>query len=144
VSISSPATASFSISLNGADQTPTYALAFTVTNTAATKNDGWRVSASATQFTNGTKTFPATASSVVGVAATGACSGTPCTAVLPSGTVAYPVTLPNSGGIPIYSAALNSGSGTNSLTATVQVAAPANIYAGTYTSTVTLQIVTGP
>jgi hypothetical protein len=144
VSITSTAVPTFSIGLNGADQTATYSLAFTVSSTGSGKANGWNVSASATQFVNGTHTFPATASVVTAVAPPATCSGGSCSVPTPSGSVTYPVTLPNTGGSSIYSAAASSGVGDNIMTATVQVAAPANIYGGTYTSTVTLQVVQGP
>lgn len=142
--ISSTATPSFSVALNGADQTVTYSLPFTISDTGQGHGSGWNVSASSTQFVNGTYTFPTTASSVTGVSAPASCSGGGCSLPTPSGSVTYPVTLPTTGGSSIYSAAANSGAATNVMTATVQVAAPANIYAGTYTSTVTLQVATGP
>src|SRR4051812_25010904 len=66
VSLTTPAGATFSVTLNGADQNATYLLPFTVDSN---KTDGWNVSASATQFTSGTHTFPANGSSVVSVAA---------------------------------------------------------------------------
>lgn len=144
LTISSGGTAGFSVALNGTDQTATYTLPFTVDANGPGTNNGWNVSASATQFVNGTYTFPADAQSVVGVAAPTTCTGRGCAVPVPSGNVSYPVTLPNTGGSSIYSAASRSGLGTNTLTATVAVAAPANIYTGTYTSTVTLQVASGP
>jgi hypothetical protein len=140
LSISTPAGATFSVTLSGTDQTATYLLPFTVDSTKA---DGWNVSASATQFTSGAHTFPANGSSVVAVAPPSTCTGS-CILPAPTGSVVYPVTLPNTGGASIYNAAVGSGKSTNTMTATVQVQTPANIYAGTYTSTVTLQVAVGP
>jgi hypothetical protein len=142
--ISSTATPSFSVALNGADQTETYQLAFTISDTGSGKASGWNVSASATQFVNGSYTFPTNATSVTGVSPPVSCSGGNCSLPVPSGSITYPATLPNTGGSSIYSTEANTGEGTNVMTATMQVAAPANIYAGTYTSTVTLQVATGP
>jgi hypothetical protein len=138
LSISSSAAPSFSVSINGTDQTSTYPLTFTV---ASNGNANWHVNASSTQFVNGTHTFPTNASSVVTVP-TPPC-GSNCPGLTPTGSVVYPVTLPNSGGSSIYSVGGNTD-GNFALTATVQVATPANIYTGTYTSTVTLQAVVGP
>jgi hypothetical protein len=142
VSITTPAGATFAVTLSGTDQTATYLLPFTVDSN---KTDGWNVSASATQFTTGTRTFPADGSSVVAVTPppASACTGS-CLLPAPTGSVVYPVTLPNTGGVSIYNAAIGSGRGTLTMTATVQVRTPANVYAGTYTSTVTLQVVIGP
>ncbi len=144
LTISSTATPSFAVALNGTDQAPTYSLAFTVANTGGGNNSGWRVNAAATQFLNGTNAFPTTASSVVTVPNPGSCTGGGCNTPTPSGLVVYPVTLPTTGGVAIYNASANTGKGTNVMTATVRVTAPANIIAGTYTSTVTLQVVSGP
>ncbi len=142
LSITTPVTASFSVALNGADQTPVYQLPITVTSNGT--QSGWHLLASATQFVNGTFTFPATASAVVSVTPPAACSGGSCSLPTPSGTVAYPVSLPNTGGAAIYSATSPTGAQTNIMTANVQVTTPANVYAGTYTSTVTVTIVAGP
>jgi hypothetical protein len=142
LSITTPATASFSVSLNGADQTPVYQLPITVSSTG--QQTGWHLLVSATQFINGTYTFPATASEILSVTPPAACSGGSCSLPSPSGSVVYPVTLPNTGGAAIYSATTGTGQATNVMTANVQVSTPANVYAGTYTSTVTVTIVAGP
>jgi len=143
-SITTPATASFSVALDGTDQAPVYQLPITVTASGSGHAGGWHLLASATQFVNGTYTFPATASSVLSVTLPASCSGGGCTLPVSSGSVIFPVTLPNTGGAAIYSAAAGSGDGTNVVTANIQVVAPANVYAGTYTSTVTVTVVAGP
>ena len=142
LSITTPATASFSVALNGADQTSVYQLPITVTSNG--QQSGWHLIASATQFVNGSFTFPSTASEIVSVTSPAACSGGSCSLPTPSGSVVYPVTLPNTGGAAIYSAANGTGAQTNVMTASVQVSTPANVYAGTYTSTVTVTIAAGP
>ena len=144
LSITTPATAGFSVALDGSDQTPVYQLAVTVTANGSGGQNGWHVLVSATQFVNGSYTFPPTASEILSVTPPASCSGGSCTLPSPSGSVVYPVTLPNTGGAAIYSSAAGAGQGTNVITANVQVATPANVYAGTYTSTVTVQIVAGP
>ena len=143
-SIMTPSTASFSVALNGADQTPVYQLPITVADMGPGHGAGWHLLTSATQFVNGSYTFPATASSVLSMTLPTSCSGPGCTLPAPSGSVVYPVTLPNTGGAAIYSAIVGSGVATNVVTANIQVATPANVYAGTYTSTVTVSIVAGP
>jgi hypothetical protein len=142
LSVTTPATAGFSVALDGTDQAPTYQIPITVTSTG--QQSGWHVIVSATQFVNGSYTFPATASAILTVTPPTACSGGSCSLPTSSGTIVYPVTLPNTGGAPVYSSTVGTGQGTNVLTANVQVATPANVYAGTYTSTVTVQIVAGP
>jgi hypothetical protein len=142
LSITTPATASFSVALDGTDQAPVYQLPVTVT--ASGQQTGWHLLVSATQFVNGSYTFPATASQVVSVTPPAACSGGSCSLPIASGLIVYPITLPNTGGAAIYSAASGSGQATNVMTASVQVSTPANVYAGTYTSTVTVTIAAGP
>ena len=46
--------------------------------------------------------------------------------------------------VKLFNAAANTGMGSFNLTPTIQVAIPANTYAGTYQSTVTVAIVSGP
>ncbi len=46
--------------------------------------------------------------------------------------------------VKLFNAAANRGMGGFTVTPTVQVAIPANTYAGTYTSTVTVAVVSGP
>jgi hypothetical protein len=142
LSVTTPATASFSVALDGTDQTPVYQLPITVTSSG--QQIGWHLLVSATQFINGSYTFPATASSITSVSPPGACSGGSCSLPVSSGLIVYPVTLPNTGGAAIYSATSGTGQATNVMTANVQVSTPANVYAGTYTSTVTVTIAAGP
>jgi hypothetical protein len=139
-----PGGASFSVTLSGTDQTATYPLTFTTNNVGATSSHGLHLTAPATQYTNGTHTFPETASSVITIPTPTSCSGGGCAVPVPSGSVTYPVTLPTTGGVTIFSANPGSAIAINVFTATVGVAAPANIYTGTYTSTVTLSLVQGP
>ena len=142
LSVTTPATASFSVALDGTDQTSVYQLPITVTSTG--QQNGWHIIASATQFVNGSYTFPATASQILSVTPPAACSGGSCTLPSPTGSVTYPITLPNTGGASIYNSAIGTGQATNVITANVQVMTPANVYAGTYLSTVTVSIVAGP
>jgi hypothetical protein len=46
--------------------------------------------------------------------------------------------------VKLFNAAANTGMGSFTVTPTVQVAIPANTFAGTYTSTVTVAVVSGP
>jgi hypothetical protein len=73
--------------------------------------------------------------------ATGTCTN-------PTNSIAYPLAVPAGASAPtavkLFNAAANSGMGKFTVTPTVQVAIPANTYAGTYTSTVTVAVVSGP
>lgn len=142
--LTAPATASFAVTLNGSDQTRTYAPGLTVTDTTP-QSAGWNLTITSTQYTaTGGKTLATTASTIT--ATTFSCvSG--CTAN-PTSSVAYPVAVPAGAGPPaavkFYNAAANTGRGTFTITPTVTVAVPANTLTGSYTSTVTTALISGP
>jgi hypothetical protein len=73
--------------------------------------------------------------------------GTSCDSA-PTNSITYPVTLPAGTTAPtpvkLYNAAPNSGGGSNTATMTFGVSVPANIHSGTYTSTWSISIVSGP
>jgi len=137
---------SFSVTLNGSDQTPTYTLPMTVTDARGT-GAGWNVTITSTQFSTGAggNTLATNASSVQSVSST-CVSGSTCTN--PTNTVTYPLTLPAGTTPPtavkLFNSATNTGMGKFTVTPTVGVFVPANTFAGTYTSTVTLAVVSGP
>ena len=66
----------------------------------------------------------------------------------PTNSVTYPVGVPAGSTPPTavkyFNAAANTGQGQFTNTPTIQVSVPANTYAGTYTSTLTLAAVSGP
>ncbi|GAC1347576.1 MAG: hypothetical protein NVSMB27_13290 [Ktedonobacteraceae bacterium] len=137
---------SISLTLNGTDQTATYTLAMSVNNTL---NLGWNVTITSTQFATGstpTYTLSTAASSTTGVAAV-CTSGQTCT-TMPQNTVTYPVAVPAGNlaptAIKFYNAQATSGIGTFDLSTTINVTVPANTYAGTYTSTITVAYASGP
>jgi hypothetical protein len=89
-------------------------------------------------------TLATTASSATGVSS--ACATGTCTN--PTNGIGYPLAVPAGAGPPtavkLFNAAANTGMGSFTVTPTVQVAIPANTFAGTYTSTVTVALVSGP
>jgi hypothetical protein len=140
--VTTPATASFSVTLNGVDRTGTYTVAMTLANTGGTAGSGWNITAAASQFTTGGgKTLPATATQVTGVADDASCAGGGCNN--PTNAVTWPVTL-GAAAVKIYNAAAGTGKGTNVETGTFTVDVPSNAFAGTYTSTLTVSTVSGP
>jgi ABC-type transport system substrate-binding protein len=137
--VTTPATASFAITLDGTDQTATFTLPMSVSGAT---NTGWNLTASATQFSaGGGNVFPATATSVTTVSDDASCTGGGCSN--PTNSVTWPITLGTTAQ-KIYNAALNTGKGSNVETATLAVAVPANVFSGSYTSTVTITIASGP
>jgi hypothetical protein len=130
--------------LNGSDQTVS-------TNAILTPDDetssgaGWNITGTSTTFTNvGGKTLPTTATVVTagsGSAGSGNCS-------VPSNSLTYPISLPAGATAPtavkLYNAAVNSGEGPSNVTLTFQLSVPGNAYNGSYSSTWTFTIASGP
>jgi hypothetical protein len=109
---------------------------------------GWNVTATSTLFTSGTYTLPAGATIIGSPPATPSCdTNVTCT---PAGipTVAYPYSLPAGATAPtatkLFNAPSGTGLGDQTVTPTWTVAIPANAYAGNYTSTWTLSLVSAP
>jgi hypothetical protein len=146
--LSTTATPSLSVTLNGQDQHPTYAMPLTVDNSALGQTlAGWNLTIATTQFTTGgarSKTLSTTASSITGTASRCAVLEASCTSH-PSNSVTYPIAL-TAGEAPVkfFNAAPATGTGTFTVTPTVRVGIPANAYAGSYTSTLTVALATGP
>ena len=138
----------FSLTLNGVDQTPTYALPVSVVDARGlAAGGGWNLTITSTTFNDGAgHTFPATASTMTAMAT--AC-GASSTCLAPTNAVAntnlaVPAATVAPAAVKYENAANATGLGTNTITATIQVAVPANVFAGTYSSTVTVAIVAGP
>jgi len=130
-------------------------------NDATGSGAGWHVTTSATTFTNGSHTFPntgtfVTTGSVSSIAATTAptatCSGS-CT--LPTDTTTYPVAITTAASSPtpstIYDTAASTGLGQMIIGGSAQpnpvgwwVNVPASASSGSYTSTITMEIISGP
>lgn len=145
-SLTTTASPTLSVTLDGNNQAASYTIDLTVDNSGAGGTTaGWNLTVTSTQYaTGGGRTLPTTASSMTGVAT--ACSIGPC--VDPTNPIGYPLAVPAGSPAPapdrFFSAAANTGTGTFIVTPTVQVSVPANVYAGTYTSTLTLALVVGP
>lgn len=148
LSVAANGTPSFALTLTGDDQTATYTLPVAVVDARGlTTGGGWNLTVTSTQFNAGSgHVFPTTASTITNVTA-GCGANSTCTLptngvsntnlAVPSGSVAPTA-------VKYYNAATATGLGTSNVNATVSVAVPANVFAGTYTSTVTVSIVAGP
>jgi hypothetical protein len=145
--VSAPPAVSFSATLNGLDQTLSTTQALDIGD-ATGSGAGWDITATSTTFTTGAPVHTlSTSASTVGTAPTVACdSGVSCT--LATNSVTYPYTLPAAGTAPtatkLYNAAANTGLGNQTVTPTWKLAVPAGTFAGTYNSTWTLSLVSGP
>jgi hypothetical protein len=138
ISLSLPSNPSISSTLDGTDQTVSYAPVLGVTD-ARGAGSGWNVTIAATTFSDGAShtLAPGTLTGV-----TSACkSGSTCTAT--SNSVTYPITIGTTAS-KFFNSALNTGLGRFDVTPTISVSIPGNAYAGSYTSTVTVATVSGP
>lgn len=153
-----PTSLAWSQTLSGVDEYSVVAPSLTVDDSTGS-GDGWTISASATQFSGPdgttTVTLPTGALSVNGnssgsdqaaqdasTAPKSAC-GTGSSCLVPSDSLSYPVTLGSSSS-PIFDSAPDSGMGDVQLTTGWWLDLPADAYATTYTSTVTITIASGP
>lgn len=139
ISMNMPSNPSVSTTLDGTDQTVSYAPVLGVVD-ARGSGAGWNLQISATSFSDGSG--HTLAPGVVSAAAQACHSGSTCTAATNSG-ITLPLTVSTTAA-KFFNAAVGSGLGKIDVTPTVQVQVPGNAYAGTYTSTVTLAATTGP
>jgi hypothetical protein len=139
-------TPSLGVRLDGTDQTPTYTMDI-ATSDQTGSGSGWNLTITSTTFSTDDKrpkTLPDTASQVTDVTST--CAGGTCTD--PKNSVSYPLPVPAGPTAPaaveLFNAEADTGMGDFTVTPTVGVTIPANSYEGTYTSTITLAVVSGP
>jgi hypothetical protein len=167
LNLTSPASLTWAGTLTGVNQSLVDVIAgdqqYTV-NDATGSGSGWHVSTSATTFTNGSHTFPdsgtfVTTGSVSSITATtspsATCSGAVGSCTLPTNTTTYPVAITTAAAAPTpvlsYDTAVNTGLGQiviGGSTATNPVGwwvnVPASASAGSYTSTITMAVISGP
>jgi WxL domain surface cell wall-binding len=139
ISFALPSPPSVSSTLDGTDQTVSYSPLLGVVD-ARGSGAGWNLTVSATSFSDGSghTLAPGTLTGVVA-----ACrAGNSCTAATSSG-ITYPLVL-NGTAAKFFNAAAATGLGKFDVTPSVDVSIPGNAYAGTYTSTVTLAVASGP
>jgi hypothetical protein len=139
ISLNLPPGPSLTSTLDGTDQTVSYAPVLGVVD-ARGGGAGWNLQISATTFSDGSghALAPGEVASV-----TSACKvGSTCTAAGSSG-IGYPLVIGGTAS-KFFNAAVGTGLGKIDVTPTVEVVIPGNAYAGTYTSTVTLAAATGP
>ncbi len=143
--LTAPGTTSFpAVTLNGSDQTATTTLTVKPDDESA-GHAGWNITETSTTFNDGSgHTLPTTATVTTG--SSSATTGGNC--VMPTNSITYPVTLPAGGTAPTavkaYNAAAGTGQGPTNVTLNYQLSVPANAYRGTFTSTWTIAIVSGP
>jgi putative surface cell wall-binding protein len=147
LSVAGNGTPGFNLTLNGDDQTTTYTLPVEVVDARGlASGGGWNLTITSTQFKDASgRTFPTTASTITAASANCAATSTclPPTNAIPYG-LAVPAAANAPAAVPFFNAASPTGRGRVDVNATVAVTVPANVIAGTYSSTVTVSIVAGP
>jgi hypothetical protein len=133
------------VTIDGSDQSVAFTLPLSITD-ARGNGSGWNATITSTSFTDGSgHTLAASASSVSNV--TVACvNGGSCTN--PTNAVTYGLSVPAGATAPtavkLFNAAANTGMGRFTVTPSVSVSVPGNVFAGTYSSTVTVAVASGP
>jgi hypothetical protein len=140
---------------------PTVAHQSYVVNDATGSGGGWHVTISATTFTSGVNKLPntgtflttgSTSAEAATTAPTAACSAA-VTCVLPANTTTYPVAITTAASAPAPATIYDTSAGTGLGSITIGIGAspvgwwvnvPSNARSGTYTATVSLQVLTGP
>jgi hypothetical protein len=146
LSVATSAAPTFSANLASGDSTPTYTLPLTAVDTTGS-GAGWNLTVTSTQFSTGggsphlLATNASTITAVSSVCASGTCTN-------PTNAVTYPVVVPAGATPPtavkFFNAAASTGLGSFTVTPTVGVFVPATTLAGSYSSTLTVSIVSGP
>ncbi|HZQ85592.1 MAG TPA: WxL domain-containing protein [Acidimicrobiales bacterium] len=144
--VSAPPNVTFTATLNGTNQTVTATQALDVGD-ATGSGAGWNITATSTTFaTGGGPTLATTATTVQSAPARACDGGSTCS--LATNSVSYPYTLPAAGSAPtatkLFNAAVNTGAGNQTVTVTWSLSVPATTQVGTYTSTWTISLVSGP
>lgn len=144
--VSYPGAPVFGVGLNGRNETSAASLPIDIGD-ATGSGDGWSVTATSTLFTDGGgHTLPALATTVASAPADNCDPNSTCS--LASNDVSYPYVLPAGATAPtatvLANAATGTGMGDQTLVPTFSLAVPADAYAGQYSSTWTISLVTGP
>jgi hypothetical protein len=145
LTLGAPSSVSFpGVTVNGTNQTVSTTLSLTPSDLSGS-GAGWNVTGTSTTFTNASsKTLSTTATSITSASA--ATTGGNC--VVPTNAITYPVTLPAGATAPtavkLYNAAAATGKGPTTVNLTAQLSVPANAYNGTYSSTWTIAVASGP
>lgn len=146
LSVSHAASASFTSSLDDGDNAETWSLAATISDTRTTASAGWQLQVTSTTLTTGTRSLPTTATDVTGVSGAACDNNAPCE--LPINNVSFPVDVPAGTTPPtavkFYNAAAGTGLSRIDVNANFSAWVPQNAFAGTYASTVTISVISGP
>ena len=148
--VSAPGNITFpSVTLNGLDQTTSASLPLDIGDNTGSRA-GWNVTATSTQFSDGAagNTLPTSAVTVQAAPSDVCDSGATCTIASEASSITYPYTLPAGATAPtatkIFDAKAGTGMGDQTVTPDYTLAIPADTAAGTYASTWTFSLISGP
>ncbi len=142
--MSNPLPLLFSGTVTGTTQTLSSTWPLDVSNGGSA---GWSLSATSTTWTNGTHTLPTTATTITATPTVACDSPGNCTQA--TNTVTYgPYVLPAGPTAPtatkLFNAAAASGTGNQTITPAMKLTIPGSPYAGSYGTTLTLTLASGP
>ncbi len=139
-----PAPVSFStVTLNGLDATSTATQTLDIGDNSGS-GGGWNVTLSNTPFTAGTHVLASSDFTAQLPSAPSCDAGSTCEPAGWSGLVSYPYVLPGSSATKLLSAAAFTGMGDQQCSVPWTAYIPANAFSGTYASTWTVSLVSGP
>ena len=144
--VSAPGNLAFpAVTLDGVDQSVSASLGIDLGDNTGL-GAGWQLDATGTELSDGSHSLPADAVTV-DTAPNDACdTGATCT--LATDAVSYPYVLPTGTSPPaataLFSAAVGTGMGDQTVTPVFSLAVPANAAAGAYSATWTFSLVSGP
>lgn len=147
LSFPAPANLTFpAVTLDGTNKTTSQTQPFSV-NDARGTGVGWNVTATSTTFTSGGNSLPTGATTIASAPSASCSGGATCVTATPTG-ITYPYTLPAAAVAPtatkLFNANVNTGLGSQTFTPNWTLSVPASALAGTYTSTWTFSIISGP
>ena len=147
--VSAPGNVSFSSTLDGTNQVANSQQTFDVGDSTGS-GAGWNITSTSTTFasTVGGHTLANNSVSIQAIGVPSATCDALSTCTTAINNVSYPYALPADTVAPsaskMFNADVDSGLGNQHLTPTWSLALPANTYAGTYQSTWTFSLVSGP
>ena len=144
-SIYTPPTAGVNATLDGLDQTVSYTVPLTVTDSRSGRA-GWNLTVTSTAFADGSGHVLADDASAITAVSSVCAGGQNCRK--PRNSIRYPVTVPAGLSAPaavkFFNAAARTGTGRFDVSPTVALLLPGDTYAGTYTCVLTFALSSGP
>ena len=142
--VSSPSNVTFSpVTLNGIDQVATSQEILDIGDNTGT-GAGWSITLSNSPFVSGANSLANSAFTVASPAQPTCDTGATCSQAVWSGNVTYPYSLPGTTATRLLSVSTNTGMGDQTVTLNWSESIPSSSFTGTYQSTWTLTLVSGP